>query len=301
MSDGKDLLRRLRGLLNEDSDSGWLDTQTSYDFLYDAAVEYVDRTGCLRSSQSITTVADQTDYNINPDFLRLYLKNTSNNFYIKYNDGSNDNFLTWKDYEDIFYESNTTSVSVPSKFTIIDADLPTLVYGNTTLVGAASYGRCYLTDTGNDFSDVNAGATVRNEDDSSAGVVISKLSSSTVLMTALFGGTNDDWTLNDYYAIQPQARYKLIIDPPPSTGGHTITLPYVQRPDPVYWDYGAYAFVNPSALVKYAFWLYKYRDKDPNFGDAMYRFWEAEVAKKAYSINRGQRPTRIKVNLKARQ
>ena len=73
MSDGKDLLRRLRNLLNEDSDSGWLDEQTSYDFLYDAAIEFVDKTGCVRSSQEITTVAEEDEYNINPDFLRLYL------------------------------------------------------------------------------------------------------------------------------------------------------------------------------------------------------------------------------------
>ena len=48
--DGTDLLRRLRQLLNEDSDSGWLDKQSSYDFLFEAAVEYVDRTACLRGT-----------------------------------------------------------------------------------------------------------------------------------------------------------------------------------------------------------------------------------------------------------
>ena len=300
MSDGKDLLRRLRNLLDEDSDSGWLDEQTSYDFLYDAAGEFVDKTGCLRSSQEITTVAEEEEYNINPDFLRLYLKNTSNNFYIKLYDGSNYHFLTWKDYEDIYYQNNTDSVGIPGKFTIIDADLPDQVTGTTTAAGADSGGQQTLTDTTADFSDVNAGAIVNNTTDGSAGVVLSK-TSSTVLVTALFGGTDNDYTNGDTYVIQPQARYKLIIDPPPSTAGYTLYLPYVQRPAPVYSDYGVYAFVNPSALVKYAFWVYKYRDKEPNFGDAMYRFWEMEIAKKAYSINRGQRPTRINVNMKARR
>ena len=83
MSDGKDLLRRLRNLLNEDTDSGWLDEQNSYDLFYDAAVEFVDRTGCLRDIQEITTEVDEDEYNINPDFLRLYLKNASNDFYMK--------------------------------------------------------------------------------------------------------------------------------------------------------------------------------------------------------------------------
>ena len=300
MSDGKDLLRRLRNLLNEDSDSGWLDEQTSYDYLYDGAIEFVDRTGCIRSSQSITTVAEQTDYDINPDFFRLYLKNTNNNYYIKLYDTSNYYFLTWKDYEDVYYGNNTTSVAIPGKFTIIDTDLPDQVTGTTTSDGAESGGQQTLTDTAGDFTDVEAGAIVHNTTDGSDGVVLSK-TSSTVLVTALFGGTDNDYTSGDTYIIQPQARYKLVIDPPPSTAGYTLYLPYVKRPAPVYSEYGTYPFINPNVLVKYAYWLYKYRDSDPNFGDAMYKFWEMEVSKKAYSINRGQRPTRIKINMKSRQ
>ena len=100
--DGKDLLRRVRHLLNEESDTGWLDDYTTYDFLYEAAKDLVDRTGCLRSTQSITTVADDDEYDLNPDFLRLYIKNDDNEFVIKLNDGSNDHFLKWKDFFKVF-------------------------------------------------------------------------------------------------------------------------------------------------------------------------------------------------------
>ena len=298
--DGKDLLRRLRNLLNEDTDSGWLDTQTSYDLFYDAAVEFVDRTGCLRGSQTITTVAEQATYDLKPDFLRLYVKNSSGNYYIKYSDGSNNSFPTWKDYEDIFHEDNTDSTTTPGKFTIIDADLPDQVTGTATSDGAAVGGQCTLSDSSTDFSNVEVGAVVHNTGDASSGVVLSK-TSNTVLQVVLFGGTNDDWTSGDAYVIQPNPRLQLILDPPPSIASHTIAVPYVQRPDPVYSDYGIYRFVNPSILIKYAFWLYKYRDKEPNFGDAMYKFWELEVGRKAYSTNRAQRPGGFKVNLKKRQ
>jgi len=298
--DGKDLLRRLRILLNEDSDSGWLDERTSYDLFYDAAIEFVDRTGCLRSSQAITTVAEQSEYDLNPDFLRLYTKNSSGNYYIKYNDGSTNTFPTWKDYEDIFHEDNTTSTATPGRFTILDSDLPSAVAGTTTSAGASSGGQCTLTDTTADFSDVEAGASVHNTTDGSDGMVLSK-TSSTVLVTSLFGGTDDDWSSGDAYAIQPNPRMKIVLDPPPSNASHTITVPYVQRPAPVYSDYGIYRFVNPGALVKYAFWLYKYRDREPNFGDAMYRFWELEINRKAYSNNRAQRPGGFKVNMVARR
>jgi hypothetical protein len=298
MSDGKDLLRRLRQLLNEDSDSGWLDDQSSYDWLYDAAGEFVDRTGCLRAEQEITTVAEQTDYDMNPDYLRLYLKNSSGNHYVKYNNGSTNTFATFKDYEDLYYQDNTGSVSTPGKFSIIDADLPSQVTGSAGATSAASGGQCTLSGSG--FGDVEAGATVHNTTDSSAGIVLSKTSSS-ALVTALFGGTDNDWTSGDAYVIQPQARNKLVLDPPPSTAGHTVTLPYVARPKPVYSDYGVYRFVNPSVLVKYAFWMYKYKDSEPNFGDSMYRFWEMEIGRKSHSINQGQRPGSFTVNLKARR
>lgn len=297
--DGTDLLRRLRELLNEDSDSGWLDTRSSYDYLYDAAVEYVDRTGCLRGSQSITTVADDSQYDLKPDFLRLYLKNQSENYYIKLNDGSNDYFLTWKDYEDIYYENNTTSVTIPNRFSIIDTNLPSQVTGTATSDGNASGGQCTLTDTSGDFSDVEAGAIVNNTTDGSSGVVLSK-TSTTVLVVALFGGTDNEWDSSDAYVIQPQARYQIIIDPPPSTAGYTIYVPYIKRPAPVYSNYGVYGFVQPALLVKYAFFLYRYRGREPDFGDAMYRYWDAEVRKQAYGVNRAQRPSNWKVNFKKR-
>jgi len=300
MSDGKDLLRRVRQMLNEESGGGWLDDQTSYDYLYDAAIEYVDRTGCLREYQEITTVAEDSEYNINPDFLRLYLKNTDNNFYIKYYDTSNYHFLTWRDYEDIYYENNTDSVTVPSRFSIIDADLITQLTGTATSAGASSGGQCTLTDSAADFSSVEAGAIVHNTTDGSDGVVLSK-TSTTALVTALFGGTDNDWSSADAYVLQPQPRYQLIIDPPPSTAGHTITLPYIRRPAPVYSDYGMYAFTNPQVIVGYAVWKYKYRDREPNFGDAVYKFWESAVRGRGRSLNQAQRGSVMRVNMKKRR
>jgi len=300
MSDGKDLLRRLRQILNEQSGGGWLDNQTTYDWLYDAALEYVDRTGCLKDTQTITTVAEDSDYNINPNFLRLYLKNSDNNFYLKYNDGSNDHFLTWREYEDIYHENNSDSVSVPSHFSIIDADLPTQLTGTATSAGAATGGQCTLTDSAADFTNVEAGSIIHNTTDGSDGVVLSK-TSTTAIVTALFGGTNDDWSSADAYVIQPQARYQLILDPAPSTAGHTITLKYVARPSPVYSDYGVYAFINPQMLVGYAAWKYKYRDREPNFGDMYYKFWERDVRERGHSVNQGLRSNVMKVNLKKRQ
>jgi hypothetical protein len=300
MSDGKDLLRRLRNLLNEDSDSGWLDEQTSYDYLYDAAIDFVDRTGCVHDAQGITLIPDEEMYDLNPNFLRLFLKNSSNNYYINLYDGSRWHDIMWKDAEDILYDYNASArAAIPSYFSIVDSEPPGQITGTATAAGGDAGGQQILTDAAADFTDVEEGAIVHNTTDGSDGIVLSK-TSETELVTALFSGTDNDYTIGDAYVIQPQARYALGLSPIPSTA-YTLAVTYVKRPAPVYSDYGVYEFINPNVLVKYAYWLYKYRDRDPNFGDAMYKFWEMEVQKKAYSINQGQRPNRFKVNMKARQ
>ena len=107
MVDGKSALRALRELLNENSTSGWLDTRSSYRFLYQAAMEFVRRTQCLKNTQSITTVADQASYTLNADFMEMYLRTKENKLYLKYNDGTSDYFIEFKKYQEIIYENNT--------------------------------------------------------------------------------------------------------------------------------------------------------------------------------------------------
>jgi len=299
--DGKQLLYNLRQLLNESSGSGFLDDYTSYYFLYEAAKEFVKLTKCLRSSTTITTVAGQTDYVLPADFMELYQRNDSGKFFLKYTESSNVHFLQHLDYEDISFRNNTTSVSVPNNFSILDNAMLDRVSGTTTSAGTSSGGEATLTDTAGDFSDVEAGDIVHNTTDGSDGMVLSK-TSSTVLVTALFGGTANDYTSGDAYVTQPQGRLKLILDPPPSTAGHTISVPYVQRPLPVFSNYGIYRFQPQysEAIVKYAAWLYTYRDDSPKFGDAFYQYWDRQVRSAASALNSSFNRRKIQVNLKAR-
>lgn len=278
--DGKNLLYALRQILNEDSDSYFLDDFTSYRFLNDAALDLAKALTLPRGSQEITTVADQADYDLNQDFLRLYLKNHNQKRFITYNNGSTNTFLPWKAYEDVILaDQGSKSVALPSNFTVFDKSaLDSRLSGTATSDGASAGGECSLADTGADFSDVWPGDTVHNTTDGSMGIVLSK-TSTTVLVTALFGGTADDWSTNDAYVIQPSMRYQLKIDPPPSTAGHTVTVEYIQVPGPVYSDYGVFRLPAQffDSLVQRAAWAYKYRDSEPNFGDAWWQHAEQKI------------------------
>lgn len=297
--DGKSLLYSIKKTLLESSDSGFLDDFTSYDLLYRAACEFASRTRSLLTSTTITTVADQVSYDLPPDFLELYLKNESGKFYIKYNDGSDDYWITWRDYEDIILANRASdSVDIPDSFCIInDPDLNAQETGTATSAGASSGGQCLLTDTAADFSDVYAGDRVHNTTDGSMGVVLSK-TSTTALVTALFGGTDNDWDSSDAYVIQPQSLMKLVLDPPPSTTAQTITVYYLKRPAPVYSDYGIYPFpiqYHPL-LVEYAAWLYKYSDSEPNFGDAWYVHWQNGIKIASNKMNATFNRKKLKVS-----
>jgi hypothetical protein len=301
--DGKALLYELRNALNEDSDSGFLDNRTSYSYLNEAASEFVSRAKCLKATQAITTEEDTAGYTLNADFLELYLKDEQNNLFIKYNDGNTDTFIKWKDYEDIIYANNTTSTSIPGNFTFIDdPTLDSQITGTATSAGAASAGKSALADTAADFSDASAGDIVHNTTDDSDGIILSK-TSSTELVTALFGGTNNDWRSSDVYVIQPQGRIQLILDPPPDTAGHTVTVQYIQRPKPVYSDYDMWRFQPQHfvAIYKYAAFLYKYRDMAPNFGNQWYQFFELQAKKAASALNKTLNRQGYKVNMKKRQ
>ena len=57
--DGATLIRELRQILTEGSDSRWLDLKSCYDYLWEAACITADRTTAFTTTQTITTVANQ--------------------------------------------------------------------------------------------------------------------------------------------------------------------------------------------------------------------------------------------------
>lgn len=296
--DGWTLLRGLREKLNESSDSTFLDTRTSYDCLYEAAKELTYRTRALTATQSITTVADTTTYNLNPDYMGLWMQDDYNRFFVKYNDGTSDTFLRHKDYDAIYLANNTTSQSIPNKFTVTDKSSIASLSGTTTSAGTASNGEATLTDTSADFTDVAVGDYVHNTTDGSHGVIVSK-TSNTVLVCALFDGTNDDWTSGDSYIITFNGRFSLILDPPPSTSSHTVTVPYIQMPEPVYSPYRSYRFAPDykEALLYYAAFKYKYRDSEPNFGDAFFKHYDMRVRAATRNVRGAVKKGGFRVNM----
>jgi hypothetical protein len=301
--DGKLLLRELRDLLNEQDDSHWFNDFTGYNYLFQAAIEFVGRTNCLHGEATITTVANQQTYDLPADFLQLYVRDDNNTHAIKYYNTSSYQMIPYRSYEKVYYENQTTAQSIPNYFSVLDdPTAQTMLTGTATSSGASVGGQSLLTSTTSDFSTVSHGDVVHNTTDGSYGMVLAQ-NSTTILSTALFGGTANDWTNGDAYVIQPRGRYNVVLDPKPSTSGHTVYVPYTQRPVPVFSDYGMYRFPTEytPAIVKYAFWLYKYRDSQPKVGDAMYQYFDQATKRWGSGISERLREmSRFRVNLRAR-
>lgn len=302
--DGLTLSRWVREHLLEDSTSDFLDSRLTYDYLYEAALDFNLQTHLLTSSGTITTVDGTAAYDLPTDFLGLFMVDQSNRYFLKLTDASsNDYWLYWRDYDKIYLTNNEDEVEIPSNFAIVDKATPaTNITGSATADGASSGGESTLTDGTKTFitSGVTAGDLVYNTVDGSGGVIIA-VPTETTCTTCLFGGTNNDWTgTTDTYIIVPQPRHQLYLDPVPSTSGYTITVPYLQKPTPVYSSYRTYRF-DPAftmALAKYAAWLYKYRDREPNYGDAFYKYYDAQIRKAQSMAGKKRDHKSFKVNLK---
>jgi len=298
---GKSLVYKLQKALQESSNSGFLDDMTSYDYLYEAAKEYARRTKALTASTTITTVGSQANYDLPADYLCLYVTNTLNQYILKLTDASSNNYwMNWVPYERIIMNSSPDDVLIPPSFSIMDDQTAeTNITGTTTSTTASSGGLSTLNGAG--FSNVSAGDEVYNTTDGADGRV-SSVTSATAIVTAMFNGTNNYWTSADAYVVVPQAKKQVVLDPAPSTAGYTITVPYIQKPHPVYSPYEAYRFDSNAemALVYYAAWLYKYRDREPNFGDAMYKHWDMMCRRGTFDTKRAINQVSWRFNLNKR-
>jgi hypothetical protein len=297
--DGKILSKNLSILLREDIDtSSFIEDKATYDFIYQAVCEFVRLTGCLTGEQVILTVASTQAYDLNPDFISLYMTNDRNEYFVKLNNGTSDYFITERDYDASYYENNTTDTDVPSSFSMRNKQsLAANISGAATGNGASVGGASTLTNAAAPFASVKSGDIVHNVTDGSDGIVISKTSNSAIV-TGLFGGTNNDWSTADAYVIVFQPVKQLILNEPSLTAAYTITVPYIKRPDPVYSDYGLYNIDQQylPSIIKYAAWLYKYRDSQPNFGDQWYKHWDTEVRKAKSFEKKIRKSVNLKVN-----
>ena len=301
---GESLVLNLNKLILESSSSSFIDLRTSYAYIYEAARELARRTKTLTSTTSIETVISQRTYDLPSDFTNLYFRDDRNRFIIKYTTtltGAN-YWIPFRQYDAMYESDNDSNVAVPDTFSITDEQtLKSRITGTASAAGAEALGECTITDTSSStkFATVGVGDNVSNITDGSSGLVIEK-TSDTALVTAMFGGTTDEWTSGDSYVIVPQTCKQIVIDPPPSAVDDVIYIPYLQEPPPVFSPYRTYRIDDQYefALSYYAAWMYKYRDSKPDYGDRWYKLFDDKVRKATKEANKMLGRNTFRVNLR---
>ena len=217
----------------------------------------------------------------------------SNKRFIKYTANSAVHFLYEKSYDSIILQNNTTAVTIPYGFTIKDRAAQAQITGTGTIAAIANSDEYTFTDATQTFTTTAAGGDLINMINGGSGIVL-EVSSNTALKAAFF-----DSASTGAYLLNPQGRFELVLDPPPANSGDTITVYYIQRPNPVYTAYRRYNFPvdYKAALVHYAAWKYKYVDQEANFGDKFYIYWDATVRRLGGNINNVLNRRGFKVNM----
>lgn len=237
------------------------------------ACQFAKDTLLLRDTVEITTVADQREYNLPPDFINIARKSKvdGRTQVISYlESGATDPHLIDRVNYDEFWDYDTGDTEdIPNCFDILPAaKAPASVTGTTTSAGSMSDGISNLVNSGATFTDgsdlVYPRYPVYNTKSGKDyfGIVIEQ-TSDTALKTCMFKeGASKSWASGDTYRIQSACKFKLIFDYATATASETITVDYYCLPDPVYSKISMWGFPDPEnvmAIAIYAAWLQKFR------------------------------------------
>jgi len=259
------------------------DKRFFYDCLDAAAIDFVRQTRILTAMAEIGTVEGQQAYNLPANFIGLYLKDRQGRYLAKYNNGDGDYWPRVSSFEKIYRANHTEAKDIPGRLAVRDVQSgQAMVTGTAVSAGEAAGGRCILNDSGAFFEPmVEVRDTIHNTVDGSDGVVL-EVTDDTHLVCALFNGTSDEWAEGDAYVITPAANYEVYLDAPSKTGGHTIYVPYLAMPSPVYSDYDSWRFspISCRAICYEAAWLFNvdYEDGLSRF-ENLHKLYLAEIAR----------------------
>lgn len=272
---------------------GFITQKRAYECLDLAAAIYVRETRSLHKTINITTVAEQQEYPLPPDFIDLYMRDNNDKIFLRYTNG--DGEVSWPvmaPEEHIYRLDYSEPAENPACFAIVNNENePALITGAADVAGAAVTGRCILQDNDRLFLTTHRvwpRDLIYNHTDESWGYVLGVIDA-THLYTALFSGTNNDWTGADTYTIIPGYKQLLKLDAPSLTAGHTIAVPYVSMPAPVFWELGSWNFPERvcRAIVSGGAALFKTSKTEYKEAESLGALFDAEV--KRYKLEMGRK------------
>jgi hypothetical protein len=285
--DGERLLKFFLYTLGESEFYGdYSSTRQAYEYLDWAAEIFCRETLALRTSIQISTVLNQQDYPLPPDFIEMCARDRSGRFRAKYTDASDaPTWLYAVDQDEIYFADLTTAISAPpASFAIVAAtSAANQITGTAISDSDESLGECVLYDTTKDFvaaDKVYPRDAVYNLQSGSSGWVLEVMDANT-LAVALFNSDHSIGNIaaSDAYRISPASQSVLRINRPAGYDGHTIELQYHCLPLPVFAMSRSWRFAERAcrAIVSGAVSIFKKPKKDYSGAAAIGGDFAAEI------------------------
>jgi hypothetical protein len=281
--------------------------RSAYEALDWAAAIFCREALPLKLTTDITTVLDQQDYALPPDFIELYARDRGGRYRVKYI--GEDDGVSWPyfvpDEKILFADLTTATSAAPDVFSLINQSAAgDEITGTAASDAEASRGESLLYDTTKDFAGtdrVYPRDAVHNLTDGSSGYVLQVVDAHT-LAVALFPDPVDAANLSPTnldgscgfesghsYSVMPSSQTALRLSRPAGYSGHTLRIPYHGMPLPVFAESRAWRWPERTcrAIVSGAASIVKQPDKkNAKEVEALAREFASEVARVRVEVAR---------------
>jgi len=269
------IISKVYSLINEPSTSALLDESTTYELLNTALKDFAKRTQLYVKKSSINVQTGVSSYDLPNDFLKFFAK--SEDDYALPSIYYNNNRITYIDYSTYLSLDRNRTAKIPTNYTLNFSHPNSMITGTTASPSTVVNGEVLLIDNSRTFDPSLIGSTVHVTHNSVTynGYVID-YQSHISLIIATIPSTNI--STSDRYVISPPPTNVITFYPTPSSS-FTLPIYYIPSPPPVYSPYRPIPLPNDMLIPIACFicWLYKYKDREPAYGDKYFAIYETAV------------------------
>ncbi len=277
--DAHSIISKVYSLINEATTSTFIDDATTYEFLNSALREVVRRTQLFIKEATIKITAGQKSYPLPNDFLKFFAKTDDD--YAEPALYYNSNKITYIDYGTYLSLDRSATARIPTNYTLNFSYPASSITGTTTSNATPNNGEVQLVSASGNFSSSLIGGAVHVTHNSVTynGYVVEYVSP-TVLVVATQPSTSI--SAGDPYVISPPPTNIITFYPTPSEN-FDLPISYYHTLPPIYSPFRSIPIPQDLLIpiACYICWLYKYKDREPVYGDKYFLIFESGIRRLA--------------------
>ena len=277
--DAQTIISKVYSLINEADSSTFIDEATTYELLNAALREVVRRTQLFIKQSTINILAGQASYTLSYDFLKFFARSTDDYaepvIYYK------NNKISYIDYGTYLGLDKSVTAKIPTNYTLNFNFPRSAIRGLASSNATPTNGEVRLTDIAQSFKESIVGGTVHltHAGTTYNGYIVEYVSPTTLIIATQ---PSIPITVGDGYVISPPPTNMITFYPTPSED-FDLDIYYYHTLPPIYSPYRSIPIPQDLLIpvACYICWLYKYKDREPAYGDKYFMIFEAGIRRYA--------------------